>query len=346
MKPAFPSTRHAFGFGLPLLFFLLLPLILHSIGGVPLEQSYRGISERAGDFDYIREAIFDQHTPVDILFCGTSLLFEGIDQNIVRDGLSRALGRRAEVVLLGEAWEGWDMHYFVARDMIEHRKVRMLVMVAPAFLHRATHPHAQLFRVVRYGDHPGALDGLSFRSRAAIYGHYVLGAPRQMLNLLRPNLSAPGPVPDKHRGTRKGYAGAPFIERNPVPATLDPQSIYAFDRGNPSFHFLSQDLNDYQLHFLNKTVELARSHGVLLVFLHIPFPSERGMDFVPWQRRAASLLAPDVALAGIPSASMFRGIPQDQFLDFYQDEHMNANGRRLFTSELTPALVELYARLQ
>jgi hypothetical protein len=344
MKPAFLSTSHALSFGLLLLVLLTLPVILHGIGAVSLEQSYRGVSERAGKFDYIRLEIFDEHSPVDILFCGNSLLHEAIDTTIVQRDLSRALGRSANVVFLPQAWQGWDMHYYVSRDLIERRKVKMLVMVAPAFIHHSNQPHVQLFRVVRYGDHPGSLDGLAFRSQAAIYAAYVLGAPRQALTLFRANLRDPLSAEGPHKGTRKGYAGSPFVERTAAPASLDPHSLYALDRSNPLFHFEQQDLNDYQFHFLKMTADLARQYGLLLVILHMPSPSERGEDFVPWQRRTADLLGHNVAIAGIPSAGMFGSIPPDQYLDYFQDEHLNANGMTLFTAELAPALVELYAR--
>lgn len=346
MLPAFSSNRHALCFAIALAAFLTLPITLHCIGGVSLEQSYRGISERAGAYGYIRAEMFDESKPVDVLFCGSSLLRSGVDPEIVQAGMSRALGREATVVVLPQSWQGPDLNYYVARDFMERRRTRILVLAAPALVHHSSEPHVQLFRVVRYGDHPGALDGLGFRSLAATYGEFVLGAPRQALNLLRPNLADVGAKLHRNLGSRVGYMGSPFIPRPSDPPALDASAFLTTDGKNPAFRFDSPELNDYQFHYLRKTVELVRQHGALLVLVHMPSPSERGRDIVPWQRRSTELFGPNVVLAAIPSASMFRNVPPDQVLDYFQDEHLNANGMALFTKEFTPALIKLYEERQ
>src|SRR5205823_4214650 len=121
-------------------------------------------SERAGAFDYIRHQIFEIHTDVDIAFCGSSLLRLAIDPGYVERELTRVTGRKASVLLLPQSWQGPDMNYFVSRDLIEHRNVKVLVIAAPAWVHHSSQPHVQLLRVIRYGDHSGALDGLDRRN--------------------------------------------------------------------------------------------------------------------------------------------------------------------------------------
>src|SRR5215831_16605452 len=111
MRPAFYSIGHALGFGSVLLALLALPLVVSSLGRVSLEQSYRGISERAGAFDYIRRQIFEIHSDTDILFCGSSLLGNAINPDDVERELSGALGRKATAVLLPQSWQGPDMNY-------------------------------------------------------------------------------------------------------------------------------------------------------------------------------------------------------------------------------------------
>lgn len=346
MTPALSSTRQALSFGFLLLALLTAPVTLHRIGRVSLEQSYRGISERAGSYSYIRREIFEERGPVDVLFCGSSLLGNAIDVAAVKREMSRALGRDISVVLLPQSWQGPDLNYYVARDFLEHRRVKILVLAAPALVQRSSQPHVQLFRVVRYGDHPGALDGLGLRSRLATYAEFVLGAPRQALNLLRPNPLDTKPPERPGGGSHLGYMGAPFVPRPVEPPPLDPRQFLAFDPSGTAFRFDAPDLNDYQFHYISKTVELARRHGTLLVILHMPSPSERGRDTVSWQRRGMRWFGPGVVLAAIPSSSMFRNVPPDQYFDYFQDEHLNANGMALFTREFTPALIELYERLR
>ena len=343
MAPAFPSTRRAAAFGATLVLLLTLPITLHWTGGASKEEAYRGISERAGTFNYFRRQIFEEHSDVDILFSGSSLLGNAVDIRSVERELSRAIGRQATVISLRQSWQGPDMNYFVARDFLEQRKVKLLVIATPAWMHHSNQPHVQLLRVVRYGDHPGALDGLALRSRLAVYADYVLGAPRQALNLLRSNLIDPQvEVPASPHVKPAGYMGGPFVKRQVVAPPIPLASLIRSGESRDCFRFDGPPLNSYQLHFLRKTEELAQQQGALLVILHLPSPSERGSEVVPDRQLTPELLGAGVVFAGVPSARMFENIPSAQFEDYFQDEHLNLNGSELFTGIITPVLIQLY----
>jgi len=346
MAPAFLSTRRAAALGVVVAFSLALPILLHWIGGVSREEVYRGISDSAGSFAYFGQEAFDRHSDVDILFSGSSLLGNALEPSLLRRDFSRALGREASVILLRQSWQGPDMNYFVARDLMERRKVKLLVIAAPAGILRSSQPHVQLFRVARYGDFSGALDGLPLRSRAAIYADYVLGSPRQALNLLRPNAMDSPPTEPASHGPPAGYMGRPFVRRQVAVPAIPPASVIDSGENRGIFHFDGPPLNAYQLHFLRKTKELAQKQGALLVILHLPSPSERGSRIVPDRRLMSELLGPGVAFVGVPSALMFQNIPDSQFEDYYQDEHLNLNGSELFTGIITPVLIHLYEQYQ
>ena len=127
------------------------------------------------------------------------------------------------------------------------------------------------------------------------------------------------------------------------PAVAPSESLYS---QNPSlFRFNGPPLNEFQLHFLRKTVDMARQHGAVVVLLHMPSPSERGSDVVLERQLIPELLGPDVFLAGVPAARMFREVKDAaEFYDYFEDEHVNANGRELYTRAITPALVDIYER--
>ena len=341
MAPAFPSTRRAAAFGATLVFLLTLPITMHWIGGTSKEAAYRGISERAGAFDSFRRQIFEERSDVDILFCGSSLMGNAMDVPYVGRELSRALGRPANVISLRQSWQGPDMNYFVARDLMEQRRVKLLVIAAPAWVHRSSQPHVQLFRVIRYGDHPGALDGLALRERLAVYADYVLGAPRQALSLLRPNPIDPKTGVAIQGEPPVGYLGRPFVRRQVVVPAIPPASMVYSGESRDLFRFDGPPLNLYQLHFLRKTGELAQQHGALLVILHMPSPSERGSK-VPDRQLMPEVLGAGAAFAGVPSARMFENVPDAQFEDYFQDEHLGLNGAELFTGLITPVLIQLY----
>ena len=344
MAPAFHSTRHAAAFGAAILFFLTLPLTLHWIGGVTQEESYRGISERAGNFDRINHEIFDENSELGVFYCGSSLLDAATNTRLVEQQMTQAIGHPVKALLLRQAWQGPDMNYFVARTMMEHRKVRILVIAAPAWIHKSDQPHVQLSRVIRYGDYPGALDGLGFRRWMAVYADYVLGAPRQALNLLRPNLVDPDAGMRPVKPAYLGYHGAPFVMHGPSDPQVPADESIDSEKSRELFHFDGPALSEYQFHFLRKTAELARDHNATLVILHLPSPSERGQNIVPDRQNMPGVVGDHVFFVGVPSARLFRDIPAEQFYDYYQDEHMNLNGADLFTRAVTPALIELYER--
>jgi 3',5'-cyclic AMP phosphodiesterase CpdA len=344
MTPAFHSTRHAFVFGGVILFFLTLPMVLHGIGGVSLEESFHGISERAGDFDRIGHEIFQDRSDLDVFLCGSSLLDSAADPELMRREMSNAIGHPVKTLLLRQAWQGPDMNYFVARALMEHRRVKILVIAAPAWVQRSDQPHVQLFRVVRYGDYAGALDGLGFRSRLAVYADYVLGAPRQALSLLRLNLIAPDAGRATGTPVSLGYQGGPFVPHEAFDPAVQPSESIDSEKSRDLFHFDGPPLSPYQFHFLRKTAELAREHGALLVILHLPSPSERGSMIVSDRKLMPGVFGDGVFFVGVPSARLFHNVPDSEFLDYYTDEHVNLNGSDLFTRAITPALIEIYER--
>ena len=344
MRPAFYSTAHAIWLGALLLFFVTLPVGLHWIGHVSKEEAYRGISERAGAYDYIRRQIFEKSSAIDMVFCGNSLLFAAVAEQTVENGLNQALGRKSEVVMIPQSWQGPDMNYFVTRDLMERRRVKMLVIAAPARVHHQNSPHVQLFRVVRYGDHPGALDGLPLGMRLAFYADFVLGAPRQALSLFRANQINESAGRELLHNAPVGYKGGPFVPHPIEPPAIPPGSMVYDTKSDGWFRFDGPELNEQQTHFIRKTAELARQHGALLVILHMPSPSEKGMDVVPDRQGMRELLGPGVMFAGLPSTLLFSRVPERQFEDYFQDEHLNLNGRNLFTQTVTPMLVNLYER--
>ena len=91
MPPAFPSNSRAVAFGCVLLFFLTLPVTLHLIGRVSLEEAYRGISEQAGPVDLIRRQIFEERADLDVVMCGSSLLRNALDADLLQREFSRVL---------------------------------------------------------------------------------------------------------------------------------------------------------------------------------------------------------------------------------------------------------------
>ena len=347
ISPAFGSNKQAIGFCCLTLGLLFLPVLLKWAGPPPRWEVYQGVTLESGPFAFNGRQIFEEKSALDVAFVCSSLLWKGFDTPYFQRELSRALGREANVVMIGSNWQGMDLQYVMLRDLLEHRKVRMLVTAMPIPQVDSDRPHVQLFRWLRFGEFPEVIAGLPLRSRLTLYADFVLGAPRQLLTLLRPNLVDPAKAMSASFGGRSeemGYYGAPFVSEPADPPPLAPEDVIYSPRTAAVFDFNGRPLGPYQRHFAESIGELARNYGVRLVLIHVPVASERGQNVIRERMFWPDVLGTPATIIGVPSGTLFRNIPGDRFYRYYFDEHLNANGNRLFTRAITPALIRTYVQ--
>ncbi|MCZ2078825.1 MAG: hypothetical protein LC130_27990 [Bryobacterales bacterium] len=352
MDSPFFSQRQTAGFALVLLFFLALPLILAKSGALSRRDVYETVPVKWGSFPYIHQQIFEKTSDIDLLFLGTSLLWEAIDTPHVQREMTKRLGREANVISLGTNWRCEQLNYMLLRDILERRKVRMVVLSMPIFRQKDELPHVQSYRWLLYGEDEPSLHGLPARNRLTSYAGNVLGAPRHLLSLVRPDHadSAPYELTLGSRQVQRGIGNSPFTRWTPKPPDIPVRDMIYSEQTRGRFHFTGQVLNPFQMHFLKLTFELLRRHEVKTVLLNIPVwtdrESTRAIERMPWP----GLFGKDITLIGIPPASLFQGMSPDE-VDrlFYNDydwpnHHFNQNGNEFFTRVIAPALVETASR--
>jgi hypothetical protein len=343
MFPAFRSTTSAIGFCCLLIVLLGLPIITSLIGHPARYQAYAGVSsEAAGPVGAIVHDIYRDRSDADVLFLGSSLVRAGIDIPSMEHALSVHLGRPAHIQALTLNWQGLDLQYFLLRDYLKTHRAGLIVWNPPVPGSRSLEPHVEAFRWVRFGEYSDALSGLPLRYRLALYGDMILGAPRELLSRIRPNLLSEDEINFKEKSEHQGYYGAPF-----VPQSIDRLAIPPIQESYevPPYTLLrtaGKPLTPYEDHFANKIVELAKENHTTIVLMHIPIDIERGMDYMPERGKWDEELHTDAPLIGLTSADLFHGVSQDRFLDFYRDQHLNFNGRLLFTRDITPAILKAY----
>jgi hypothetical protein len=350
MFPAVWSNRHAVALILVIGILLSLPVLMHVAGMPPRDRVYSGIRVETGTGPLDEHNIFEEKEPADIVFIGSSLLVRGVDLNYIEQQLSEQLHRPVRVRRLSLKWQGLDMQYMLMKDLLEHRKVGMVIMDMPTNALIGDSPHIQAYRWMRWGEFPRSTAGLSFRHRLAIYGAQVLGAPRQLVNYIRPNRLVQDPALVQRLGAQSeygnvGYYGGPFVPEPRTPPSLAPDSILSHGSSDPNFDFDGQPLGPYHQHWAHEIGNLAKQYNVPFVMIHVPEDTEKGDTRVPQRMFWPGVVGlPDTPIIGIPSATLFRDTPADQVKNYYYDQHFNDNGKELFTRAITPAILDLYAK--
>jgi hypothetical protein len=259
------------------------------------------------------------------------------------------------------AWNspGVDAEYFILRDVLEHRKVRLLVIgdCSSGAGNTAHWAASDWFRVADQWD---GLAGLSWRSKLSFYTSAVLGMPRNLLSLLRTNL----PVIPSDEISWNGFeqfehVTSPFLRQGALTvrrrmgqpfADYTPQSnarasdvcIYS-EETKSQFNFGENAISPMQAAFVGKVGALAREYHVKLVYLHLPASREMKSPSINEHVFWPPLLGGDVTIMGIAPTKLFSGLSDEDTLKlFYNFEHFNQNGQAYFTSLITPSLVQVY----
>jgi hypothetical protein len=333
MFPAFEDWRVAARFAALLLVLLLLPLILERIGLPPRSEVYNGLRLGGGPYVKTRQQLFATQGDIDIAFVGSSILNVAVNADELQSRLEERYGANVNVRMFGYVFQGYDMQYLMMRDVLEHRRVKMLVISLSGPRHISDRPHVQLHNLMRWGEYPEMLDGLRFADRASIYASCVLDGPRQLVKLLRSERPIDA---DNHRSLMV-HESVPEISAAPAPAVL------LSDATRDQFMFGDPEMTERQRHFATRIAELAVQHHVALVIVNIPTPEEFGYDRI-WERADwRHLLAGDPTVVAFRRSDLFGQEPAGRF--FADSVHMTAEGQQRFTRSLNAYLMTRYAEL-
>jgi hypothetical protein len=349
MPPAFSSPRQAAGFALLLLLTLVSPPLAGKLGLLPpLEQAYASYAWGSGSYPYQQDQIFHQKGDIDILFIGSSHMNSAIDPQYVEDHLSQKLGRPATVISLCWGGAGFDALYFVASDVLQHRKVRMLVFYDD---HGKGEPFPLSWRFVRWSDRTEALSDLPWRFQVAYYYGSIIGMPRNLFNRLVPSL----PIdlsPGKKIEIAQDEFHPPFkwLGLNSPPAAVPlqtgakPSDVCVYSPVTKAeFDFSGRSAPFFQVYFAKKLVALAEAHQTRLVCLNIPILTDQKKDVISQGSLWPQVFSSHSALVGIPPTKLFAGMSAEQVSGLYRDwAHLNDKGQAYFTSIVTPAMIQLY----
>ena len=101
-------------------------------------QEHRLLNARKADWIYER-LTFDE-TPVDVAFIGTSRTAGGISGPLIEHAYCQATGRNIRVVNLGMPQTGRDMDYLIAKELLQTKQPKLLMLQVTEIEGRKPHP--------------------------------------------------------------------------------------------------------------------------------------------------------------------------------------------------------------
>jgi len=367
MRPAFASTQQAAAFAFLLLVLLLLPVLLTKSRLPPREQIYAWSGwDTTGAHPYNHQQIFEEKGDIDIAFMGSSQMEFGIDTPQVQEKLSAMLGRQATVRTVAWGGAGFDELYFITKDLLQNRRVKMIVFYDECRVDNQ--PNSLAPNGFRFADDAELLTTLPVRLKLAYYYAAILGMPKNLLSIVRPALPADmnprrtnyieehfqtGNVVE-HLGSFASLLGfnpsaifddyAPFIPYTPD-TRVEPSDVAVYSPETQArFQFSGPPVPAWQLQFGRKFAALAQQHGVKLVLLHFPAASDMRSTAIKEPEFWPEALRADISMVGIPPATLFEGQTDDDARKlFATDHHLNKNGQDYFTRLITPSLLKIYA---
>jgi len=300
---------------------------------------------------------------IDVLFLGSSLLEADIDAGQVKTALSKQLGRPAEVEALLTWGYSLLVPYEYLKEVLRHRQVKLAVIAhfgseaGPPTGHEGISHY--LWNHVEDA-HVFASEPLDVR--ASFYAFAVLGTPRRLLGNLRPNarMGLTGEqlakmeernetlgVLLRSEGFSDSQGGAaphaPFVEYEPRPITVDPQSTFYCGPGSNQVFRETVPPPRPDLDLVEAILTLARERGTRVVFLDLPglTTSTQHLDeTIDIVTLPSDLYRQGLSRIGIPNAVLYKDLALDDIQRLYSDRrHYNRNGARYYTRIVTPALV-------
>jgi hypothetical protein len=233
---------------------------------------------------WIYERIHFDETPIDVMFVGTSHTVFGVNSAQVEQAYTAATGHSLHVVNFGLQHLGRDIDYLLAREAIESRQVKLMVIEAPDDEPRSLHPaFFELATLRELLDAPIVINTSYLPNLARL--------PLRQITLFARSI-APGWFGDRLNFDPARYRGSNWDDTYEERGSLDYPVLHPVPRlQTPTAVELEQERAHYErlvndklslpgflqplehranLVYLQRTIDLARRHGVAIHFLYLP----------------------------------------------------------------------------
>lgn len=332
-----------------IILFLLLPVIIDFLGLRNNTENFKSLPSNdlghPSPYVFIADEMSRTEEPVDILILGSSFGWTGLDASIIASELSKEIGRKTAVLNFCSNWRGEDQYLILLRDLLLKRKVNMVLITQPIWEYQKQYSwHFRASYFMRFSDRY-LLSGLSLNDKVSWYSHLVLGAPRQLLSAIRPNIPL-NPIPHSSTfGTmlkKKGFNGENFVQFKQVPVVNKINRTYNDSFTNTHYKIMDSKFPEFQTFWMNHLSSLLTKRNISKALISIPIWSTRNDKYVKIYSELFDIY--DSTFIGIPPYELFGEMkPEKQNLFFY-NEHMNYNGAKYFTESIVKKIIETYTK--
>src|ERR1043165_4170457 len=247
------------------LFLLTLVAGVVILFSIPVDRkyAYNFISKGGcqGRPPWIYQRIYEDTTAIDIAFIGTSHTMNAVNDEWLEKTLFDSTGKRLTVRNLSFCGFGRDFDYVLVKDLVEHKKVKALVLEVrenESQLGHLSFPYvatsSELFTAPKYFNRsylPAIYKALLFR-----------------LQYLRESFTHE----DIRHQTEIAASPFGFNGNNGIanPEDLDKEARKALEREKKKNASIENALNTLPQGYINQIADLAKANGVKLLFIYLP----------------------------------------------------------------------------
>lgn len=253
-------------FAIQIALFSLVPVcVLTAMFVIPVNRKYaydfviRGGCE--GRSSWIYQRMCESDSIIDVAFIGSSHTMSAVDDELIERYFNDSTHQSYKFVNLGYCGFGRDFHYLIAKDLLEHKKVKGIVLELneeesqfgnPCFPNVAS--SADLIRA------PLAFNRNYFPD---LYKGLVLRIQYFRELVTKENVQRELPVSD----SRFGFNGTDRLANRDE---LENAKQKNYGPHKKSFGFIENGLNSIGLEYVRRIAEMAEKNNAKLYFIYLP----------------------------------------------------------------------------
>lgn len=242
---------------------LLVSALLLTFVQRPISERLRTLHDDGLRIAEVHERIAHDPRAIDIAFIGTSHTMNGIDDQGIQENLAKN-GLSAEVTNLGAMWMGRDLHLMLVKQLLAHKKPKMIILEINE--HEPPYGHPLMPYVALASD----MFCCSFWADFNFPKMYLLFLKEQLYGGLAGIWPAANAKPAPTRTWQYGW--------DPIDRTWNPDVRHRRSLGDRLEDAVGRGpreaayrlVSTYGNQTVKQIVETARANGVPVVFLYLP----------------------------------------------------------------------------